>query len=457
MGEKNSKNTKGPAYQQPDHIKPKSKWTKKTTVWTIVIAVIVLGILAIIGSNNGWFKTADMINGKIVMEDYSDIEVSQSDVEVPDSYADYLIQNIISANTTFEDVTEGTVEEGDSIKVSYNGVLTGETEPFFGGTGEDVQVVIGSGSLFSADFEEQLVGHEVGETFEVSTTLPDDYTLEDLQGKDADITVTINSKTITIVPEITDEMASEYAADNLDLDVSTVDELRTAYIEKTYESKLENAIMTAMEEKADVKYYNEANLAALENYNLSSVSYYASQYGMDSTTYVSMFGYDSVQAYAESTSKDALKEIMIIEKVAQDQGITISDDEIDEKLSEYMDLEDFTGTLEEFKEGADPGALYLITQTEVLQPKVMDYLKSIVTIVETPEEEAPEGDEVEEAAEDISEDVEQVSEIAEDVSEDVEEVSEIAEDIADVSETESVILEEVSEIVEEAVEEAESK
>ena len=101
----NNNKQKGPAYVQPDHIKPKSKWTKTATIWTIIIVIVVLGILAIIGANNGWFKSADMINGKIVLEDYSTIEVPKADVEVSDTITDSLISSIVSANTTKQSIS----------------------------------------------------------------------------------------------------------------------------------------------------------------------------------------------------------------------------------------------------------------------------------------------------------------------------------------------------------------
>ena len=120
-----NKKVKGSAYSQPDHIKPKSKWTKKTTIWVIVIAVIVLGILAIIGGENGWFKTADMINGKIELDDYSTIEINEADVEVTDDTIQSYLDSVVSSETTTETVTEGTVEDGDTVVIDYTGVLEG--------------------------------------------------------------------------------------------------------------------------------------------------------------------------------------------------------------------------------------------------------------------------------------------------------------------------------------------
>ena len=402
MENKNTNRQKGLAYTQPEHIKPKSKWTKKTTVWTIVIAVIVLGILAIIGANQGWFKTQDMINGKIELGDYSNIEIADTDVEVTDSNVESFLDSVISYGTTSEQITEGTVEDGDTINLDYTGVLKGQDEPFEGGSAQGTSLTLGSGRMIEG-FESQIAGHEIGETFDIDVTFPEDYSTEDLAGQDATFTITINSKTQTNVPEMSDELAQEYSAANLDETFDTVDALTDYYRDRTYNSRLESAIMTDLRNKSTVKYYNEANLAALTSYNESSLAYYASQFGTDVSTMASMYGYDSAREYAEATSKDTLQQTMIIDKVAEEQGISYTEEEYNEVIQRYMDNEAYTGTMEDFVAQADPAALYLITETEVLMPKVMDYLKGNVTIIETPEEETEAAAEDVTAAEPVSE------------------------------------------------------
>lgn len=452
MEDKNVKKTKGRAYTQPEHIKPKSKWTKKTTAWVIVIAVIVLGILAIIGGNKGWFKTQDMINGKVELDDYSVIEINEADVEVAETTLDGYMNNIVSTETTYEDVTEGTAEDGDTINLDYSGVLEGEEEPFAGGTAQGQSLTLGSGTMIDG-FEDQIIGHEIGETFDINVTFPEDYSSEDLAGKNAVFTITINSKHVADVPELTDELVQHYSAEHLDQEFSTIEEIREYYAETQRNSNLESAIIRAMGEKTHVKYYNEKDLADLTEYNTSALSYYASMFGVTAPQYASMMGYDSAEAYADSEAKRTLDQTMMIDKVAEEQNITITDEELDEVFTNYMEQENYTGTLEEFKAESGNAFTFLVRETEVLMPKVMDYLKQNVVMIEAPVEEAVE--EVSEAAEEVVEEaseaaeevVEEVSEAAEEV---VEEVSEAAEEVSEAAEE---VVEEVSEAVEEAQEE----
>lgn len=471
MEDKNVKKTKGSAYNQPDYIKPKSKWTKKTTIWVIVIAVIVLGILAIIGGENGWFKSKDMINGKAVVDDYSTIEIDESSVEVADSTIENYLNNVVSAETTKEEVTEGTVENGDTINLDFSGVLEGEEEPFEGGTAAGQSLTIGSGTMIEG-FEEQIEGHEVGETFDINVTFPEDYSSEDLAGKNAVFTITVNSKTVSNVPELTDELIQHYTEENYEEPISTIEEFKEYWKDRLYNNYMESAILNAMTEKTNVKYYNEADLANMTAYNENYLSYYASMYGVDADTMASMFGFESAAAYADDNAKNLLKQTMMLDQVAKDQNITITDEEIDEVFTKYMESEEFEGTLEEFKAQSGDAFSFLVRETEVLEPKVIEYLKQNVVLVESPEEEVEEAaedaadvveeaveeaaDAIEEAAEDVVEDAKDtVEEAVEDVKDAAEEVVEDAKDaVEDVKDAAEDVVEDAKDAVEDVVEDA---
>ena len=166
-----------------------------------------------------------------------------------------------------------------------------------------------------------------------------------------------------------------------------------------------------MGERTHVKYYNEKDLADLTAYNMSAVSYYASMFGVDASQYASMMGYESADAYADAESKRTLDQTMMIDKVAEEQNITFTQEELDEVVTKYMEQENYEGTLEEFKTESGDAFNFLVRETEVLMPKVMDYLKQNVVMVESPVEETAEeaAEEVSEAAEEV---VEEVSEAA---------------------------------------------
>lgn len=84
-----------------------------------------------------------------------------------------------------------TVEDGDTVNIDYVGSVDGEE--FSGGNtnGAGTDLVIGSGSYID-DFEDQLIGTHPGDTVEVTVTFPEDYGVEELNGKEAVFTVTVN-------------------------------------------------------------------------------------------------------------------------------------------------------------------------------------------------------------------------------------------------------------------------
>lgn len=113
-----------------------------------------------------------------------------------DSSADTATTETTADETTTADPvlltdTSLTVEDGDTVNIDYVGTVDGVE--FSGGNtqGMGTDLTIGSGSYID-DFEEQLIGHKVGETVTVEVTFPENYGNEDLNGKDAVFEVVIN-------------------------------------------------------------------------------------------------------------------------------------------------------------------------------------------------------------------------------------------------------------------------
>ncbi len=374
-------------------------------------------------------------NGEITLADYSTIEVNEADVTISDESVDSYIDSIISYATTTETVTEGTVEEGDTVNIAYSGVLEGEEESFE--TNDSYNLTLGSGTFIDG-FEEQVAGHEIGETFDINVTFPEDYSSEDYAGKNATFTVTINSKSVTNVPELNDDFVKEFSAANMDTELNTVDELKEYTYNYLYDSALYNAMYNALVDKETVISYSESDFELLKNYSNESLSYYASmlqQYGYtDATedTAAQMYGYDSAEAYTVAEAEHYLGLIMLFDKIADDLGIEVTDEEVNEEIAAYMESYGYsdTYTVEEFKELSGDAWVMLIKKLQVEYRKVMEALRDNVVIIPTAEEETTEGssdDAAEEttegAAEDTSSEAEEVVTEAAETAETAEETT----------------------------------
>jgi len=150
---------------------------------------------------------------KIEVKDHSDIEVTRQVVEIDDSEVDAALQRMGSQNRAFTDKGKKKAETGDRVTVDFLGTLDGVA--FDGGTSQDVDLVLGSGS-FIPGFEEQLVGVKAGDEKTVTVTFPEGYQAAHLAGKPAEFAVTVKAVAAPGEIVIDDELAKKFGMDTLD-------------------------------------------------------------------------------------------------------------------------------------------------------------------------------------------------------------------------------------------------
>ena len=117
-------------------------------------------------------------NDKITIKQYKGLEVEKVDpVEVTDTDVEDSINSTLQTKSTQNDITDRQAQEGDVVTIDYEGKKDGVA--FDGGTAQDQQLELGSGSFIDG-FEDGIVGHNIGETFDLNLTFPEDYKSEDL-------------------------------------------------------------------------------------------------------------------------------------------------------------------------------------------------------------------------------------------------------------------------------------
>lgn len=281
-------------------------------------------------------------NVKLAQSDYKGIEVEEVlAAEVTDEDVENEIQSALEENATTKEVKDRAVKDGDTANIDYTGKVDGEE--FDGGSAEGYDLEIGSGS-FVDGFEEQIIGHEIGEEFDINVTFPDDYPSEDVAGKDAVFTVKINSLSVQKVPELNDKFVKSVSDES-----SNVDEYKEE-IRKQLEtdnqteadSTFESNVIQTVVDKAEVSEYDEDELAELKEQNKA---YYeqiiSSFYGMTVEDYLEESGQteEDFDKEIEESCKEMLKQQMVCEYIAEQEKLTISDEEYQEKLeamvSEY--------------------------------------------------------------------------------------------------------------------------
>ncbi len=169
---------------------------------------------------------------EVKLNNYKGIEVEKANAEVTDEDIENALKGEQDRNSRMVTVEGRAIEEGDHTVIDFDGFIDGVH--FEGGKGEDYPLVIGS-HAFIEGFEEQIKGHNIGESFDVHVTFPENYAAKDLAGKAAVFAVTIKDAKKKELPELNDEFASEVS------EFDTLDAFKEDLKKKLAVAKEENA------------------------------------------------------------------------------------------------------------------------------------------------------------------------------------------------------------------------
>ena len=156
---------------------------------------------------------------EVTLGEYKGLEVDKTSTRVTQKEIDARIQEEAEKNARTI-VVERPVQDGDEVVLDFEGFVDGEA--FEGGKGENYPLTIGSGS-FIPGFEEQLIGAEAEKEVEVNVTFPEEYHAENLAGKPAVFTCTINGISVKELPALDDDFAKEITPDNHRLSFGVID------------------------------------------------------------------------------------------------------------------------------------------------------------------------------------------------------------------------------------------
>lgn len=275
---------------------------------------------------NGYLKGVTATDYVTLPDDYADITISADLGQVSDDdINDYIDSNVLSNFATTNEVKDRAAADGDTVNIDYVGRIDGVA--FDGGDtkGSGADLTLGSGTYID-NFEDQIVGHTPGETFDVTVTFPEDYGNEDLNGKEAVFETTLNYIKESVTPELTDDWVKENLGESMSL--NSVDELK-AFVKSTmlYDNQASD-VYTALHDKAS--YADELPQTALDYYRdvlLYRIYTNAQKYGTDMNTLLSsgMMGgsYDSVDAYladANDSVKSIAQQALLMQAVAEKTG-----------------------------------------------------------------------------------------------------------------------------------------
>jgi trigger factor len=164
------------------------------------------------GKSDLAYTVAIEILPKIELVNFKNIALEKPVTPVTDAEVDDAIRRIAEANRSFT-AKEGEAEKGDRVVISFKGKIGGE--PFEGGEGEDVPVVLGSNRLIPG-FEDQLIGYTSGQSGTVKVKFPDDYIAERVAGREAEFEVTVKTVESPDTIALDDALANSLGVESLE-------------------------------------------------------------------------------------------------------------------------------------------------------------------------------------------------------------------------------------------------
>ena len=291
---------------------------------------------------NGYWTGVKALDVVTLPEDYAAIPLKKAGIEPTEDEVQSQIDSLLDQHATTAEVTGRAAANGDTVTIDYSGTVDGVA--FTGGTYSGYSLKLGSGTFIDG-FEDQIVGHNVGDTFDVKVTFPEGYSDSTdaegntlvLSGKEAVFSVTLNGISEEVQPELTDAWVDETLGTSNDL--HSVEALRAFYQQQLYQTNLQTAVMDYLLQNST---FGDIPKSVLDYQVTQCLNYYYTMggyYGYELDAFVQMMGYDNADAMlaalADSIESYA-KEALVYQAVAEAMELAPTQEQID-AYSAYTD------------------------------------------------------------------------------------------------------------------------
>ena len=293
--------------------------------------------------DNGHWTGIRALDYVTLPEDVSALPLSKADIEPTETEIQTQIDTLLNQYATTQNITGRAAQSGDTVNIDYSGAVDGVA--FTGGTATGYDLTLGSGSFIDG-FEDQIIGHNVGDTFDVTVTFPDGYgdstdaegNTITLSGKEAVFSVTLNSISESVTPELTDEWVdSNFGISD---DLHTTDQLRSYFNDALYATNYENAIVDYLMSNSTFKELPSEITSYYIRMFLNYYNQYATAYGMDLNAFAQTQGYtdaDAMLAASDAYFEHLAKQDLILQAVAETKSLAPTQEELDDAKSTYAD------------------------------------------------------------------------------------------------------------------------
>lgn len=321
------------------------------------------------------FTAKFFVKPEVEISDYAGIEVTKTVREATDDEVNAEIEQTQKRNSRQIEITDRAAQNGDITVIDFDGYV--DDKPFDGGKAEKYNLTLGSGS-FIPGFEDQIVGKNIGDEFDVNVTFPEDYHAKELAGKPAVFKVKLHEIKFNELPVLDDEFAKDVS------EFDTFDEYKAdvkAKINDRYkaqaESEVEEQIISALIEKLNAEIPEPMFEAEAENFVRDFDNRLRMQ-GLDLNTYFKYTGLDldAMRKQMRPQAERQVKTRLALEKIAALENIEVTEADINEEYDRMVKA--YNLEAEKVKELVDEA----MVKEDVAVKKAVDFVKEKAVVTE---------------------------------------------------------------------------
>ena len=310
------------------------------------------------------------VKPEVTLGEYKGLKKEVEAVVVTDEDVEEELKKVANRNARKIDITDRAAQMDDTVTIDYVGTIDGVE--FDGGKSEDYELKLGSHSFIDT-FEDQIVGHNIGDAFDVNVTFPEQYGAAELAGKAAVFAVTLKKITANEVPEINDDFAQEVSEfDTLDEYRQDLRKVLTDHKTKNAEEDAKNKLIDAAVAASEMD-IPDAIVQEQCDQMIQQFAQTLSYQGMDINQYMKMSN-TNLNQLREEVKPEALKRLkenLTLDAIAKAEKIEVTDEDVENEIADMAKM--YSMEADKLKEVLNPAEIDNM-KAELLNKKTVSFL-----------------------------------------------------------------------------------
>ena len=326
------------------------------------------------------FKVSVTTYPEITLKAYKGLKAEKQAVNVTAAEVNAEVKAMAERNARMVSVEDRAAKTGDAVVIDFEGFVDGVA--FDGGKAEGHTLELGSGQ-FIPGFEEQIIGKNINDEFDITVTFPEDYGAKELAGKEAVFKIKLHEIKVRELPEVDDEFAKDVS------EFDTLKELKADLKKKAVERKkraadeaVENDLVQQIVDGIEGE-IPEAMFESRLNQSVEEFAYRLQSQGMDLQTYLK-YTNSSIEDFKATFRPQAEMQVkyrLALEKIVELEGIKADEKDVEEQFKKMA--ESYGVEVEQVKAAIPASEI----EKDIAVGKAIDFVKENAVITEAAAEE----------------------------------------------------------------------